>query len=81
MAINKPHKLSSAQRDVLKNLVEGRPWDSHLFDRSAHGGATSTRMALQRLGYLKSGAITPDGREAFHNATAMSSPAMTQAAL
>jgi hypothetical protein len=68
MAPEKPHKLSPAQRRVLENLVGGRRWDAHLSGRTGYGGATSTLMALQRLGYIKTGQITAAGRQALDGA-------------
>jgi hypothetical protein len=63
MENSKPHKLTQAQRAVLRNLSDGRRWDAHLSGRSEYGGAKSTLMALQRRGYIKAGAITQEGRD------------------
>lgn len=60
----KPVKLSVAQYKMLSNVAAGRPWDSHLVGRSAHGGARATRSVLLRLGCMKNGVITEMGRMA-----------------
>ncbi len=61
---NKVHKLSPAQRLVLTNLADGRPWDAHVTDRRAYGGARTTFLSLQGHGYIQTGTLTAKGWEA-----------------
>ena len=64
----KKHKLSEAQKAILRNLEAGLPWDSHLSGRSAYGGAQSTVHVLKRLGYMAAGCITDAGSAALNAA-------------
>ncbi|WP_126223288.1 hypothetical protein [Burkholderia ambifaria] len=68
MVAEKKHRLTEAQKAVLRNLEAGLPWDSHLSGRSAYGGARATVQVLKRLGYMAAGGIITDaGRAALNN--------------
>ena len=44
--------LTRAQRAILENLRDGKPWYGRLRGRSEFGGATKTTHSLQRAGYI-----------------------------
>ncbi|WP_157203494.1 hypothetical protein [Methylomicrobium agile] len=56
--------LTPPQRRVLDNLARGKPAESGIRGRSAHGGLTWTISALYRKGLIDDEGITDKGRQA-----------------